>query len=503
MITTLPNAQAAADWLRARQCTHLRSDSRRVREGEGFIAWSGAHVDARDFVIGALDQGAAAALVEAHACSADMSQHWPSEAVAAIDDLKAQAGAIADAFYGQPSRELNVVAITGTNGKTSCAWWLAQALQACDLPCGVIGTLGVGPIDQLSNTGLTTPQAVELHDALAGMREQGLRACAIEASSIGIVEQRLQATQIRVAVFTNLTQDHLDYHGDMARYWAAKQQLFAWPGLQAAVINTDDAHGQPLAKQLAAESPAALDLWTYGTSPQARLQALHIEAQAQGMRFDIHERGQSQGLRVVTPLIGHYNVLNLLAVLGSLRALGIPLAQAVQACAHLSPVPGRLQAVAAKPTQALVLVDYAHTPDAVAQVLGALRPVAQARGGQLWCVLGCGGDRDRAKRAPMAAAAEAHADQVVLTSDNPRSEDPQAILEAMMVGLQQPAHAVCVDRGQAIALAIAHAQPADVVLIAGKGHEDYQEVKGQRLPFSDHDVALAALHQGLSSRSHA
>ena len=489
MITTLPNAQAAADWLHTRDCQHLRSDSRRVHGSDGFIAWSGAHVDARQFVITALDQGATAALVEAKNLNPDLAQHWPAEAVAALPDIKAHVGAIADAFYGHPSQDLAVIAITGTNGKTSSAWWLAQALQACGQACGMVGTLGVGPLDHLQSTGLTTPQAVELHDALAHMRDQGLHACAIEASSIGIVEQRLQGTHIRVAVFTNLSQDHLDYHGDMTQYWAAKQTLFAWSGLEAAVINIDDAHGEALVPTL----PANLDTWTVGTHAQARLRASNIQAQAHGMRFTVHEQDEQH--LVLTSLMGDYNVSNLLGVLGSLRALGIPLAQAVAACQSLSPVPGRLQAVGSDVTQPLVLVDYAHTPDAVRQVLRTLRATADARGGQLWCVLGCGGDRDATKRGPMAAAAEAGADRVVLTSDNPRSEDPEAILEAMMSGLQHPAHAVCVDRAQAIAQSIAQAQTQDVVLIAGKGHEDYQEIKGQRLPFSDHDVALAALHQ--------
>ena len=489
MIKTLPDATSAATWLRNMGCQHLRCDNRRVRSGDGFLAWPGAQVDARRFVMNAIDQGANAALVEAKHPQAEWPAHGAQDLIAALPDLKAQAGDVAHAFYGQPSHHLSVVAFTGTNGKTSSAWWLAQAMENLGRPCGLMGTLGVGRLGQLDTTGLTTPQAVDVHDALATMRETGVHACALEASSIGIVEHRLQGVRIEVAVFTNLSLDHLDYHRDMAHYWAAKRALFDWPDLRAAVINIDDAHGLALAQELS----APIDVWSVGTHAAARLQALDIAPHAQGLSFTVRETGDARLHPVRSTLIGHYNVLNLLGVIASLRALGIALADAVAACEGLSAVPGRLQRVGAGAEQPLVLVDYAHTPDAVAQVLQALRPLAQARAGQLWTVLGCGGDRDPSKRAPMAAAAEAGADRLVLTSDNPRFEEPQAILEAMMCGLSRPAFAVHADRGQAIALAVSQASSRDVVLIAGKGHEDYQEVQGKRLPFSDHDIALAAL----------
>lgn len=489
---TFSRAQDAAAWLHARGCGRLRSDSRRVQPGDGFIAWSGAHVDARDWVDGAMAHGAHAALVEAQDLDAALARRWSStDAVAAMPALHAAAGAIADAFYRQPSRALDVLAITGTNGKTSTACWLAQALQALGQPCGVIGTLGMGALGALAPSGLTTPQAVELHDALAAMRDAGLRACALEASSIGLSEGRMTGVHLRLAVFTNLSQDHLDYHADMDAYWQAKRQLFSWLQLGAAVVNIDDAHGA----QLAAQLPATLDCWTFGESAQARLRLQQWQANEAGMTLLISERGDAREHRLDSAMIGRYNAANLLAVIASLRALGHDLAQALTVCAQLQPVAGRLQTVAPQPQRPLVVVDYAHTPDAVAQVLLALRPVATARGGRLWCVLGCGGNRDASKRAPMAAAAEQGAECVILTSDNPRDEDPQAILQAMLQGLTRPAHAVCADRGQAIALAVAQAQINDVVVIAGKGHEDYQEVGGRRLPFSDHDVALAALNQ--------
>jgi UDP-N-acetylmuramyl-tripeptide synthetase len=337
---------------------------------------------------------------------------------------------------------------------------------------------------------LTTPDSVSLQAAFRRFADEGCRACAIEASSIGLEEQRLAGTRISVALLTNVTQDHLDYHGDMASYWRAKARLFDWPGLKSAVINVDDAHGAELAATLAA-SPLAL--WTCSVGGEARLVARELSYTASGMAFDVHEAEQS--MRLDTGLIGDYNVANLLTVLGGLRALGVPLAEAAQACSGLAPVPGRMQRVGmATPELPQVVVDYAHTPDALDKALHALRPLAQARGGALWCVFGCGGNRDAGKRPLMAALAERLADQVVLTSDNPRHEPPLAILADLLAGLHTPQRATVIeDRAAAIAHAVHAAQPADVVLVAGKGHEDYQEVAGTRRPFSDVAEATLAL----------
>jgi UDP-N-acetylmuramoyl-L-alanyl-D-glutamate--2,6-diaminopimelate ligase len=321
--------------------------------------------------------------------------------------------------------------------------------------------------------------------------------CAIEASSIGLAEHRLDGTHIRVAVFTNFTQDHLDYHGDMARYWSAKAALFAWPGLQAAVINIDDAQGALLAQQLQSGS---LDVWTCSRRAPARLQARALNS-GQGLAFDVIEGDTVQTLH--TSLIGDYNMDNLLGVIGSLRALGVDLAQAVQACAQLTAVPGRMERVffdvsgaPADVTSPMVVVDYAHTPDAITQALAALRSQATLRGGRLWCVLGCGGDRDASKRPLMAAAAEAAADQVVLTSDNPRSESPEAIVAAMVQGLSRPQSVhIQLDRALAIADTVAQSAAQDVVLVAGKGHESEQEIRDVRHPFSDVAQAQTALQQ--------
>jgi UDP-N-acetylmuramoyl-L-alanyl-D-glutamate--2,6-diaminopimelate ligase len=328
--------------------------------------------------------------------------------------------------------------------------------------------------------------------------DSGVTHCAIEASSIGLAEHRLDGTHIRVAVFTNFTQDHLDYHGDMASYWAAKRALFAGSGLQAAVINTDDAHGASLAQDLAG---GALDVWTCSRQGPARLQARALRS-ADGLAFEVIEGAEVQTLH--TGLMGDYNIDNLLGVMGSLRALGVSLVDAVLACEHLTAVPGRMQRVQSNASQhdlPLVVVDYAHTPDAVTHALGALRSQATVRGGRLWCVLGCGGDRDASKRPLMAEAAETAADQVVLTSDNPRSESPEAIVAAMVAGLRRPQSArIQLDRALAIAEVVVQAAAQDVVLVAGKGHESEQEIQGVRHPFSDVLQVQAALQQRAAHR---
>jgi UDP-N-acetylmuramoyl-L-alanyl-D-glutamate--2,6-diaminopimelate ligase len=514
MLRTIQDPQAVADWLRERGVRALHCDSRRVGAGDGFVAWPGAATDGRRFVAGALQAGAAAALVEHEGAS---SYGFDDERVLAVPGLKASAGAIASVFHGTPSAALDMVAITGTNGKTSTAWWTAQLLSFCAKPCAVVGTLGMGRPPQpgqaerpLVATGLTTPDPVMLQAELRRFVDTGLKACAIEASSIGIVEGRLNATQLRVAVFTNFTQDHLDFHGSMEAYWTAKAGLFDWPDLASAVVNIDDARGADLAATLARRG---LDLWTVaieaGHHGRARLFAQDLAFTDSGMALQVGERdarGRTLTQHALSlPLVGRYNVANLLCVLASARALGVPLADAVQACAALTPVPGRMeQAAVGQPGQPLVLVDYAHTPDALEKALQALQPLVRQRGGALWVVVGCGGDRDAGKRPLMAAAAEREAQRPVLTSDNPRSEDPMAILRQMVAGLSSSdAALVEPDRAQAIALAVARAEARDVVLIAGKGHEDYQDVMGVKKPFSDLQQARAALAQRHGQGAHA
>ncbi len=503
---TWHSAQDAAGWLRSRVTGELRTDSRLVQAGDGFIAWPGAATDGRRYLAQALAQGARACLMEEAALAPwlDALQDPDQEALACMPDLKAQTAMVADAYYEQPSQALQVLAVTGTNGKTSTAWWLAQALSSSVLKksCALVGTLGVGCLPDLVSTGMTTPDPVLLQSQFRQFVGSGVTHCAIEASSIGLAEHRLDGTRIRVAVFTNFTQDHLDYHGDMARYWSAKAALFAWPGLQSAVINTDDAQGALLARQL---QGGTIDVWTCSRQGSARLQARALPS-GQGLAFEVIEGQAVQTLH--TGLIGDYNMDNLLGVIGSLRALGVDLAHAVQACAQLTAVPGRMERVPLDLSDAqvdltspLVVVDYAHTPDAITQALAALRSQATLRGGRLWCVLGCGGDRDAGKRPLMAAAAEAGADQVVLTSDNPRNESPEAIVAAMVQGLSDLQTArIQLDRALAIDEAVAQAAAQDVVLVAGKGHETEQEIMCVRHPFSDVAQARRALQQRAMQR---
>jgi UDP-N-acetylmuramyl-tripeptide synthetase len=479
----------AAQWLRARVTGTLHSDSRKVAAGDGFIAWPGAATDGRAHVPSALASGATACLVEREGVEAF---GFDGEAIAAYAQLKAATGPVAAEYFGQPTRQLQVLAVTGTNGKTSTAWWLAQALSnlqgAQAIPCGLIGTLGTGRPPEVEFVGLTTPDPVLLQRQFRRFADDGLKACAIEASSVGIVERRLDGTRIRLAIFTNFTQDHLDYHGTMASYWEAKAELFRWPGLQAAVVNLDDDKGLALAQSL---QGSGLDLWTVSCQQPARLAAQEIGYDRQGLHFVVAEGTERRALS--TQLIGQYNVSNLLGVIAAMRALGVPLADAVAACGSLLPVPGRMERLqdAGKP---VIAVDYAHTPDALDKALQALKPLAAQRGGKLWCVFGCGGDRDPTKRPVMAAVVEKNADRVVVTSDNPRTEKPENIISQVLLGLS---HHECVqvqaDRARAIAETIAAAAAQDVVLIAGKGHEDYQEVAGVKHPFSDMVHARAAL----------
>jgi UDP-N-acetylmuramyl-tripeptide synthetase len=487
-VQELHTPQEAVNWLRSRVTGTLQCDSRSVAAGDGFIAWPGASTDGRNYVPAALAQGAAACLVEKEGVEAF---GFDAPGIAAYVRLKSATGPIAAAWFEQPSGELDVLAITGTNGKTSTAWWLAQALSNLRpqaIPCAVIGTLGTGRPPRLDFVGLTTPDPVLLQRQFRRFLDDGLKACAIEASSVGIVERRLDGTQVRVAVFTNFTQDHLDYHGTMDAYWEAKAELFRWPGLRAAVLNIDDGKGRGLARSL---EGGQLDVWTVSCREPARVTAQEIGYDGGALRFVVQEGEERYPL--ATQLIGDYNVSNLLGVIAAMRALGVKLKPAVRACGKLLPVPGRMERFGGD-RKPLVAVDYAHTPDALDKALQALRPLAQGRGGKLWCVFGCGGDRDPNKRPLMAAVVEKNADRVVVTSDNPRSEKPENIISQILLGLS---HDQCVqvqaDRALAIAETIAAAAPQDVVLLAGKGHEHYQEMAGVKHAFSDQAHAQAAL----------
>jgi len=501
MTRAFTTPEQAAKWLAAQVpaggTARLCTDSRQVRAGDAFIAWPGYAVDGRQFVAAALATGAAACLIEADGAQA-FGLDVADARLATLTGLKAATGQLAALWNGQPARQLPVVAVTGTNGKSSTAWWTAQALTALGRRCGVVGTLGIGepPLGDspgtIVHTGLTTPDPVTLQAGFARMVQDGFAACAIEASSIGIAEHRLAGTPITVAQFTNFTRDHLDYHGDMAAYWATKRALFDWPGLRAAVINIDDAQGAALADELARTQPG-LDLWTTSVAGPARLCAQHLRYVDGGLAADLVEAGGAPVL-MQSGLIGDYNASNLLAVLGALRALGVPLVDAAAVVPRLTPVPGRMGRVHTRADAPEVVVDYAHTPDALEKAVAALRPLAAARGGKLWCVFGCGGNRDATKRPLMGAIAQRLADEVVITSDNPRMEPPAQILADIVAGLQAPHRAITIeDRRSAIVQAITQADARDVVLLAGKGHEDYQDIGGHKRPFLDAAVAQEAL----------
>lgn len=511
-VTLFRDVDETLAWLRrvAPQAV-LRTDSRQVLSGDVFIAWPGLAQDGRRHVPAALAAGAAACLVEADGIEA--FDFGADARIAALPALKASTAPLAAAWHGHPSRLLDVVATTGTNGKTSTAWWLAQALSLAGRRCGVVGTLGVGeppsrvaPGARVISTGLTTPDPVTLQRALRDFAARGFAACAMEASSIGVTEHRLDAMKIDVALFTNFTPDHLDYHGSMAAYWQAKRALFDWPGLRAAVINIDDPQGAILADELQAAGRIAV--WTCSTRPSARparLQASDLRYDGAGLCLRLAEQGEHADapVEVRTALIGDYNAANVVGVIGVLRALGLPLAEVAALAADFTPVPGRMQRVeppAGAADLPQVVVDYAHTPDALEKALQALRPFAQARGGRLWCVFGCGGNRDATKRPVMGRIAQALADEVVLTSDNPRHESPAAILRDILAGCTPAPTLACLeDRAAAIATVLHDADAADVVLIAGKGHEDYQETAGVRHHFSDLEQAEAALQRRTST----
>jgi UDP-N-acetylmuramyl-tripeptide synthetase len=498
-VTALKSPEAAARWLRAWVTGTLVTDSRKVQPGDAFIAWPGQAVDGRRFVPAALAAGATTCIVEHEGIEA----HGFNDArIASLRGLKAEAGVIADAYFDHPSAALDMLAITGTNGKSSTAWWCAQALTLLGRRAGVVGTLGIGepPLpgreSRIEYTGLTTPDPVKLHSELQRFVADGFAACAIEASSIGIEEQRLAGLRVTVAVFTNFTRDHLDYHGTMEAYWVAKRKLFSWPGLKAAVLNIDDKRGADLAREFSQVlAPNPLDVWTVSAEREARLVARDIGYEDGGLCFTLHEGSNSAPVK--STLIGDYNAHNLLGVLAALRALGVQLADAAAVVLQLTAVPGRMQRVGEGVGAPQIVVDYAHTPDALEKVLGALKPLAAARGGNLVCLFGCGGDRDATKRPLMGEIAARLADAVMITSDNPRGEDPLAIASDIAAGIEGKRSHVTTnwDRREAVAAAIARAGSSDVVLLAGKGHEDYQEIAGVRHPFSDVTEATQALMQ--------
>lgn len=495
---------AAAEWLRslAHAGARLRLDSREVKPGDIFCAVPGEHADGRAFIRVAEARGAAGVIYEAE--STQRPEHYPL-ATRPVERLRERLGDIASRFYGDPSAAMTGVAVTGTNGKTTVTYWTSQLLTRLGAPAGVIGTTGVffgGR--QIPGPHLTTPDAASLQGIFADLRDAGARAFAMEASSVGLEQGRMTGTHFCTAVFTNLSRDHLDYHGTMEAYGAAKGLLFAWPGLKHAVLNAADSWSRRYAE---IARSAGAEIWLTGSEGAAAKLAAEIGAEhaldafdarpsGHGMRFRLEADGKA--FEVDLPAIGLFNVENVLQAAAAAAACGMPLAAAVEAIPALTPPPGRMELFAAE-GMPLGVVDFCHTPDALEKAIESLIPSARARGGRLWTVFGCGGDRDAGKRPIMGGIAARTSDRVVITSDNPRSEDPQAIVDQIAQGAQGEAGAasaeIIVDRREAIHHAVFAAAPEDIILVAGKGHECEQILKDGPHRFSDGEVLREAFNE--------
>ena len=475
----------------------LAIDSRAVRAGTAFLACRGQTRHGLDFAGAAVAAGARAVLWEP--APGVVAPEFPAPVlVVAVPELAAQAGYIADRFFDAPSARLVVTGITGTNGKTTSAWLLAAALSASGRSCAYLGTLGCGLPGEVVPGAHTTPDAITLHRQLAGLRDAGALAVAMEVSSHALDQRRCNGVRFQIAVFTNLSRDHLDYHGDMRSYAAAKSALFDWPTLTARVINVDD----PLGLELAARAPPGASLIVTGrrSDPAARvpgarfIHAARSEHRPQGLAISLETSWGPAQLH--SALLGDFNVDNLLTVLGVLLANGLALEPACALLAGCQAPPGRMQ-LAGGGEQPLAIVDYAHSPDALGNALRAARAHSS---GRLLCVFGCGGERDRGKRPQMGRIAESLADALYITDDNPRGENAQRIVADILAGLHHPQRAqVDHDRAAAIAAALNAATAGDVVLVAGKGHEDYQLIGAERRAFSD----LAQVRAALAARSAA
>ena len=485
------------------------ADSRQIQSGDIFFAYSVGHGnalrDGRQFIEAALEKGAAAVVFDPAGMSAQFIDH---PQCFAVENLSEKAGELCAQWYDHPSKELKIIGVTGTNGKTSITQWLAQALDASNNRTAVLGTLGAGFPGALVQTGYTTPDAPKLQTQLAELRSVGAKQVAMEVSSHALHQDRIAGTEIVCAVFTNLTQDHLDYHSSMADYAEAKAKLFQQAGLKNAVINLDDAFGRELTMNLLAKD--GLNVWAYALAQSAfvgfekfgdrlqRIYALDVVLSGAGYESTFVCEGMGNA-HLHIPLLGEFNLSNALAVWTVLLSQGMNCDVAAQKVSQLNPVLGRMELIRLgkhqKTEGLLAVVDYAHTPDALEKTLQALRPIAEQRGGQIWCVFGCGGDRDAGKRCLMGTVAERNADHVLITSDNPRSEDPQVIMQMIRNGISSDAQNIqmIADRAAAIMAAIRHADARDIVLVAGKGHETTQDINGKKFDFSDQEhIRLAA-----------
>lgn len=499
-------ALATAPAARRMIVSGLTLDSRQVRRGDAFVALCGSQTHGIAFAAEAIRRGASVVLAETPGDDRALPEFlaMPGDTqplpdaldgipLLWIDNLHSQVGEIAARFHDRPAESMRVVGITGTNGKTSCVQLLAQALTFLGHRAASIGTLGAGVHGQLHEGERTTPDAISVHKLLADFRDAGVSHVAMEVSSHALEQGRVGAVDFEIAAFTNLTRDHLDYHGSMETYGAAKAKLFAWPGLGTAVVNIDDAFGRELLEQLS----GGMTVLRLGTdNPDAEISARHIVTSAQGLGFELHTPWGMQSLH--SHLLGRFNVSNLLIVAACLGALGEPLSCIVAALEALQPVNGRMSRLGGVHGLPLVVVDYAHTPDALEQALTALRAHCT---GRLVCVFGCGGERDAGKRPLMGAIAARLADLAIVTDDNPRGEDGDAIVAQIVTGMGETQRVTIErDRAAAIGQALQLAQPGDVVLIAGKGHETYQDGAGGKRPFDDLAVARTVLESSAWGR---
>ncbi len=464
----------------------LATDSRLVNQGDIFLAYPGEKADGRKFIGQVIASGAGAVIFDKDDFAWDISWDIPHVGVA---DLKSKVGYIADYFYGNPSQKLWMVGITGTNGKTSCSHWVADCLTTLGRKTAIIGTLGNGFNGSLVEGSNTTPDALVLHSDLANYVKHGAQGAVMEVSSIGIEQGRVNGVHFDVALFTNLTRDHLDYHGTMDAYGAAKAELFNWPDLSYAIFNIDDEFGRRLLSERRGAEAIGYGFNTAVPAIGKFVYGRNLKLSERGVSFEIYSSWGDTTIE--SSLLGAFNASNILAVVSILLVSGISLDDTIYAVARLKPVNGRMQCIGGgdKP---LVVIDYAHTPDALKKTLIALREFLPEQG-KLFCVFGCGGDRDRGKRPLMGEIAGSLATNVVITSDNPRTENSQAIIQEILSGIETHNYEVVEDRGIAISQTIKKARTGDIVLIAGKGHEDYQEIDGVKHHFSDNETALRAL----------
>jgi UDP-N-acetylmuramoyl-L-alanyl-D-glutamate--2,6-diaminopimelate ligase len=478
---------AAVPNLESRDVADLTLDSREARPGSLFFALQGRSAHGLKFAAEAGARGATVVLWEP-AANVTLPKLPGTMFAAAIPGLRDLVGRIADRFFNWPSSQMRITGITGTNGKTTCAYLLAQCLEKLGSRAAYIGTIGWGRVDALAAPTLTTPDVVTLHRQLAQLRTEGVREVAMEVSSQGLDQQRVDGVRFQLAAFTNLTRDHLDYHATMEAYGAAKARLFDFPDLQHIVVNVGDAFGRQFAQSYAGRVPLTA-LWIgagdSGWLAERVLRAAQVTLDLRGISLRLD--GSFGKAEMHTKLLGRFNAENSLVVIACLLSLGVPLTDAVRVLADCVAPPGRMELVeSGARDKPLAVVDYAHTPDALAKALGALREHCK---GALWCVFGCGGDRDPGKRRVMGAIADELADRIIVTDDNPRSESPQAITRAITGGIKSHEARVIHDRGEAIATALTEARASDVVLIAGKGHEDYQIYGETRRRFSDRGEA--------------